>query len=239
MVRVCGARVYALMFAAHNAFLTGAKAVIPVTIKGYSSAASTGGVTSVTIPSHSAGDMVLIWAGGGYANTSWSPVKPAAGGTVPTWTTIDAPGTFQASGYTISTGATITSGNWADARIMIAVVLSGQNATNPIGGHSTGNSGGGNYITGSINSTAVTMSKTDGSSKLLTFIGGYNGGPWSAGPATGYTSLLDSNGLGGNAPTYEPHRLVSKNDTTSGGAAFAVGTLSGCVWESNTIEIVT
>ena len=45
--------------------------------------------TSITLPTHAAGDLIVIFAFKDGATTI--PTVPSAGGTVPTWNTIDGP----------------------------------------------------------------------------------------------------------------------------------------------------
>lgn len=144
--------------------------------------------TSVTIPTHAVGNLIIIFAYDSGATTA--PAPPAAGGTVPAWGSIDSTSgaNVNASGTWsfVATATNHTSGTWTSTSAMIAVVLSGQ-AASPIGGHTEA----GSTANGSSTAPAVTMTNTDGSSQLLHFFG-YNGAiTWSAAP-TGYTQQISN-----------------------------------------------
>lgn len=118
------------MFAARNAFLTGVKTGI--SYKGFSSSTT----TTITLPGHSAGDMIIIFAS--QTSSTTVPTVPSAGGTVPTWTNIYNNTTnpsFQCS-YAIATDSSTTSGTWTNANVLVAAVISGQKATSPVGNSS-------------------------------------------------------------------------------------------------------
>src|SRR4051812_22334553 len=88
------------------------------TIVGQASAAA----TSVAFPAHQAGDMLLVFARG----TAAAPSVPAAGGTVPAWTTLQT-GLANAIGLTVAsfvaTGTTTTTGAWTNATHVCVLVL--------------------------------------------------------------------------------------------------------------------
>jgi hypothetical protein len=87
-------------------------------VQGSGSAAA----TSVAIPAHQAGDMILIFARG----TAAAPSVPAAGGTVPAWATLQT-GLANAIGLTVcafvATAANHTSGTWTNATHIGVLVL--------------------------------------------------------------------------------------------------------------------
>jgi len=190
------------MFSATKLFCSGGRRP-QVTIKGANGAQA----TSVTIPSHAVGDLILIFA---VRASTALPGKPAASGTVPAWVDIDA--SVQGSGYNVRTAYYVatatnhTSGAWASSTAVAAVVLSGQNASNPIGGHA---SNGYTASAGAYPAPAVTMSNTDGSSQLISYAfqayAVFNS--WTV--PGGYTSLITAN--------YSA-ACASKDDTTSDGS---------------------
>ena len=77
--------------------------------------------TTVTIPAHGIGDMIVIMATGTVA-----PTAPAAGGTVPTWSSIST-GSNNSLGitasYAIATATNHTSGTWTSATHMHVLVF--------------------------------------------------------------------------------------------------------------------
>lgn len=172
---------------------------------------STAITTSVTIPIHRVGDLIVIYAfDDGFVT---APAQPAASGTVPAWAAIDnaagasscASGTF----YFVATATNHTSGTWSNTSAMIATVIRNQNITSPIGGHAES----GGTATNGATAPSITMSQTSGTSILLHLFGrrGNVGiSAWSAAPA-GYTSLAAS------VPSH-PISAITKNDTTSDGS---------------------
>jgi len=88
------------------------------TVVGQASAAA----TSVAIPAHQAGDLIIVAARG----TAAAPVKPAAGGTVPAWDTLQS-GIANSMGLTVvaflATGATTTTGVFTSATHICVLVL--------------------------------------------------------------------------------------------------------------------
>lgn len=190
------------MFAAKNVFLTPPAAPsVPVTIQG----TTIGTTSSVTIPSHVAGDIIIIFA---FRNSSTTvPSKPAASGTVPAYVDIDvntgANTVSCRTAYFVATSTTETSGTWTNASAMAAIVCRGQNASTPIGGHAES---GGSSAT--MAAPAVTMSKTDGTSVLLSIFGRSGGGVYNAATA-GYTEQSSHTAV---------TMVNAKNDTTSDGS---------------------
>lgn len=179
--------------------------------------------TTVTIPSHQVGDLIVIYAWSNNLSET-TPDKPAAGGTVPAWVDIDnvSPDVdgFYADGrtvYYVATATNHTSGTWTNGHRMISVVLRGQ-APNPIGGHALNE---GTAVTGAT-APSVTMTKTDGSSLILHFFvrrAAINFGVWDTPPA-GYSKILEDN----TAP-YACFDI--KLDSTSDGSVFQDSTGSG------------
>jgi len=178
---------------------------------------STLAVTAATmsLPPHAPGDLLLV-LGVGSAGTTMSAA--AAGGTVPTWNTIDTsganPGTLLA--WAVATASNHTTGSWTSATpaSMCAIVLRNQAPGSPIGGHAKTS---GQSVTPVV-APAITMAKTNGTSMLLHFIVSRcssGNAAWPVAPA-GYIRQLTHSPV----PAYPTSKLAinSKNDTTSDGA---------------------
>lgn len=169
---------------------------------------------TVTLPAHEIGDLIVVFAWlDSFSVSPSAPSKPSAGGTVPTWTDIDATAgaNFCASrtAYTVATATNHTSGSWTGGnnQAVCAVVLRNPNAS-PIGGHAES---GGTALSGAT-APAITLADSDGSSVLLHFFGRRAGGlsSWSAAPA-GYTSrAATTSGVGVT--------VITKDVTTSDGS---------------------
>lgn len=191
--------------------------------------------SSVAIPAHAAGDLIVIFA---YCTgTITPPTLPTAGGTVPTFTSVMTAaggGTRNAfvAAYGYATGGSDTSGTWTGATSMIAVVLRATTASSPVGGSAVGTAGFGTSIPG----PTVTMTKTDGSSALLYFYGAGDGSnaftSWGAAP-TGMTQQV----AGAYSTAKQGVCLDTKNVTTSAGAESQT-TVGGPYYLSGTIEIL-
>lgn len=116
--------------------------------------------TSAAIPAHQAGDMILVFTRG----TAALPSIPAAGGTVPTWTSPQgaiANGIALCSAYAIATASNHTTGTWTNAAHICVLVLrpdSGKVLT--LGATSSGNANN----TQTIVYPALTCQVVDGSS---------------------------------------------------------------------------
>lgn len=162
--------------------------------------------SSVTLPSHNVGDLILIFAFRDGSTTP--PSAPAASGTVPAWVDIDnvtgAAAAAVHTAYFQATATNHTSGTWSGATAMIAIVVTGQDVSAPIGGHASATF----TSTTTATAPAVTMANTDGSSMLLHFYGHRGETAWGAPPA-GYTFIT----IGGKA------LCNSKNDTTTDGSS--------------------
>nr|WP_237101975.1 hypothetical protein [Mycobacteroides abscessus] len=192
-----------------------------------SAAAST---SSVTIPTHSVGDLIVIFAFNPFSTTA--PTKPSAGGTVPDWNYIDNANSVSGSGCTTAqfkaTATNTTTGTWGSTSHIIAVVVRNQNASSPIGGHAqqAGSSA-------TATAPAVTMSHTDGSSVLLHFYGHSSLGStgWDAAPA-GYTRGATSGAAFSSATA-----LNYKNITTSDGSVGQTGG-QNTSYAAATVEVI-
>jgi hypothetical protein len=135
-------------------------------VKGSNSSAG----TSVAIPAHVAGDLIVICA---YRDGATAlPTKPAAGGTVPAWVDIEAAaGANLNSMYVarfIATANNHTSGTWTNATGLSVIVISGADPAAPIGTHSQAGSA---SATGVVPVQSFVPTKGDGSSIFVTFAG--------------------------------------------------------------------
>jgi len=192
------------------------------TVKGTANAVL---ATSVTIPSHAVGDLIVIFA---YTNgINSAPTAPSASGTVPAWTLVQGGGgNTNGSGawYFIATATNHTSGTWANSTGLTAVVIEDVSTASPIGGFAQANA----------NSTlpvapAITLTNSSGSSCLLYFYGHRNCTAWGSAP-TGFTRRAAVAGTSGLC-------LNTKDDTTTAGSASQTDTGSGG-YRGQTIEIL-
>lgn len=181
------------------------------------SSANWSAASTITIPPHKAGDLILVFAFNTMGTTI--PGMPAVAGTVPAFTSIRTYATRRPgarAAYALATASNHTSGTWSNAGAMGCVVISGQGST-PIGG---------NTVTSTLRTTpttpftipAVTMAQTDGTSALIqSWCAGENIYVGTISVPAGYTvkSTLPSGIDGG---------ISLKNDTTTDGAAQFVGT---------------
>ena len=137
------------------------------------SAASTAASTSVVLPAHQAGDLILVIA----LSTSQATVSiPAAGGTVPTWNAPAAssggslPGVsscrFQ---WAIATGSSTTSGTWTNANRLAAFVFRNVHQTSPLVANGTSNTTG--------TTPSMTLNRTDQTSQVLYAFCGFGTSP--------------------------------------------------------------
>lgn len=116
--------------------------------------------TTVTIPTHQSGDLILLFAYRDGSTTA--PTTPTAGGTVPTWTLIGSTGGNLNSSnfrYAVATGSTTTSGTWTNATELICLVYRGTRVV--------GASAGGGAASTSIAYPALTLQRTDNSSWVV------------------------------------------------------------------------
>ena len=108
-----------------------------MTVQGTASAAT----TSVTMPTHAAGDLLLVFLRRA-ANSVATP--PASGGTVPAWNVAQGAAANSlglSSAWFLATAANHTTGVWANAsHICVLVLRPGAGKTLGVAGSSTGNS---------------------------------------------------------------------------------------------------
>lgn len=169
-------------------------ATCPITIVGYAVSAT----TSIAIPAHQIGDLIVLAA----VSSSTSPVKPAAGGTVPAWAEDlrRVAGQFDSIQHVVAhfvaTATNHTSGTWTNAQKMGVVVLRGQKSgADPIGARGIAI---GTLVPADTTYVGGTsLRDRDGSSLVLQFLARRGGTAWGAVP-TGYTRLASNVGSGGN-----------------------------------------
>lgn len=129
-------------------------------------AASVRTATSITIPAHQVGDLILIFAYRDGSNTA--PPVPAASGTVPTWTQIGTSSGANTNSsrlhYAVATATNTTSGTWTNATGLVVQVYRGAGLPGANGITSSSSSN-------TITYPALTLQKTDGSSWVAAFAG--------------------------------------------------------------------
>lgn len=104
----------------------------PPILKG---ATANGNGGTLTLPSHSVGDLIILYASECNGGTGDAMTIPTASGTVPTWTAIGSGGSTWYTHrmyYTVATATNHTSGTWLYNCPLSAVVISGQHVSNPI-----------------------------------------------------------------------------------------------------------
>jgi hypothetical protein len=184
--------------------------------------------TSVTLPTHAVGDLILVFT---LRDTSGYASVPSAGGTVPTWTSIDT-GTYGPDGLstyanlrvasTIATATNHTSGTWTSAKYIAAVVVSGT-AVSPKGGSAFN----GGTEAGTLTAPAVTLQNAGGSSAIVKVTWNLVSS-WST--PSGYTSRYAD-----AATTF--FQVITKNTTTSDATATTSTTGNGYSWVSYALEL--
>lgn len=182
------------------------------------------GTTSVTIPTHQAGDLIVIAAFRDGSNTA--PSLPAG------WVNLGNPAGANTCSmrlaYRIATNGSTTSGTWTNATSVVCLVYRGVNQDFPIGdvaaasGSST-----------SVSYPALTMVNTGGSSWVAGFSGHRSTNTSLENAPTGMTNRANVNDATDEA---------SGHDTNGGVASWSAqnvsvgGTSSG--WQARTVEIV-
>lgn len=209
------------MFAAHNAFFSGAIAKLNPALKGITG--NDGNVASFALPTHAVGDLILVAAYG----DGPLPSAPSAGGTVPTWTTIGSPPNSIRMAYTIATATNHTLGTWAAGYVISAAVISNPGAT-PIGGSAYGS-----YSSSTTAvAPAITLGNSTGSSLIL-HISFRGNAPAGSTPA-GYTKVLDVTGSNYGYAI----RALTKNVTTTDGSVTVMTEGSAYSTASVSLEIL-
>jgi hypothetical protein len=178
--------------------------------------------TTVTIPAHQIGDLILIFAYRAGNNTA--PSVPAAGGTVPTWTIIGSAsgGNTNSSRlhYAVATATNTTSGTWTSATELIAVVYRG--TKRPGGNNNAGSTG------TSISYPALSMQRTDGTSWVAGFAG-HRTATNVEGSPSGMTNRTSAGTEVANHDT---------NATVSSWSAQSVTVNASSGWRARTVELL-
>ncbi len=124
--------------------------------------AASAGATTVTIPAHQVGDLLVMFAYRDGNNTA--PSLPTG------WTNIGTANGANSNSsrlaYRVTTATNTTSGTWTNATGLVVHVYRGQNIVTPIGENA--NNGGNSAI---VTYPALTMIQTDGSSLVSGFAG--------------------------------------------------------------------
>lgn len=170
-------------------------------------AGASAAATSVAIPTHQVGDLLVVCAYRG--STATVPTVPTAGGTVPTWGAIDsASGSSNAiiTRAAVATATNHTTGTWTNANEIAVLVIRGQDTT-WLGGHAVSAGSGGSSGGANIASASTTLTDSTGSSLLLYFWGIRSASSWGSAPA-GQTRATTSDRLVCN----------TKDDSTSDGS---------------------
>lgn len=185
--------------------------------------------TSITLPTHASGNLILIFA---YNNASTTlPTVPTAGGTVPTWTVIDnTAGASVNAGilyYTVATASNHTSGTWTTATAMSSIVLVGQDST-----VFSGKAQSSGTAANTANAPSITLLDTTGYSFIVHFVGHRNLTAWGTTPG-GYT-LRASDTTGRTA-------IYTKDVTTTDGTLTLAPTNanSGSGFIGKSVEIIS
>ncbi|QFP97644.1 minor tail protein [Mycobacterium phage Huphlepuff] len=170
--------------------------------------------TTVTIPAHQVGDVIVIMA---YNDGATNPSLPSAGGTVPTWNNVhnnNANTNAARVAWATATATNHTSGTWSNSTAVAAIVLRDADPLFPIGARSL------NFGSASNQSVADALTTdlwdNEGLSQLLYGHGHKTVTAWSAAPS-GFTRLGQVN---------TELAVNVKNDSTTDGAATQVATTS-------------
>lgn len=158
------------------------------------------------MPSHQAGDLLLIFA---YrTGSTTAPTVPTGSGyaSVNSGTGGGGSNNSYAIGWKIATSSSDVSGTWTNATFLQCQVFRGQHATAPIGASSitTGQSSG-----TTITLPALTLQRTDGTS----FVAGFYGHRTNFTPPTSNTAALtyrsSTNSASGSVGQYSTNAAVS------------------------------
>ena len=175
---------------------------------------------TVTIPTHQSGDLILLFA---YKDGSATSITtPTAGGTVPTWISINFGGSSFNSvnfRYAVATGSNTTSGTWTTATEIFCLVYRG---TKNIGASAAANS-----TTNVISYPALTLNRTDSTSWIVGVAGHRSATNVEQAPS-GMTNRVSS---GTEAAGHDT------NGTVSSWSAQTVTVNASSGWRSVTVEL--
>lgn len=176
--------------------------------------------TTVTIPTHQAGDLILLFA---YKDGSATSIgTPTAGGTVPSWISINFGGSSLNSTnfrYAVATASNTTSGTWSTATEIFCLVYRGTKAI--------GASAAANNTTNVISYPELTLNRANGTSWVVGVAGHRSATNVEQAP-TGMTNRVSS---GTEAAGHDTDGTVSSWSTQT----VTVNASSG--WRSVTVEL--
>lgn len=181
------------------------------------------GTTTATIPTHQAGDLMIIWAFRSGSNST--PTVPTG------WTSIKTNVTNSAgavAAWKIAVSSTDTSGTWTNATGLVCMVYRGTNQTAPIGGSATNTA-----ASTTVNYPALTMTVTNGSSWVVGVAAHRSTNTTIETPPTGMTNRADLVGGSDEVVGHDTNGGVSSWSSTNVSVG---GTSSG--WASVTFELV-
>ena len=187
---------------------------------------SSTGVTSATLPSHQAGDLIVAFA---YRDDSTTvPTQPSG----VNWTSIATAnnGNTNSSrlGYKIAVSSSETTGTWSNATSVIFAVYRGVNQTTPIGGN-TGTNG----SSTNISFPTVTLTQNRGDSWVLGFAGHRS---TNVAIDTAPSNMINRNSVSDATDEAAIHDTDGGVTSWSATVAAVGGTSSG--WSARTLEIL-
>jgi len=189
--------------------------------------------TSVTIPAHRPGDLIVMFVKASAINTL--PTIPTASGTVPSWQNVaNTSGTGSSYSHSrvccyLATANNHTSGTWTNATGFIVAVV---RRASGIGGIAFSVPAAQNPAT-SWTAPAVNLFKSNTTSLVLHFYGWENSTVFTVNAApTGYTRQYD-------ARTTEVGLAFNTKNVSGSAPAIAQTTTSGTAWYSNfSVEVL-
>lgn len=188
--------------------------------------AATAAATSITIPTHQAGDLIVIFA---FRDGSTTAPTVPAGWFVPPNSTTSVTGCSAAIAYKFATSSSEASGTWTNATHLSVAVYRGIAANTGFAQFTFG--------TGTTNSLSYPAQsnwiRTDSTSWALRFLGHVNANATATAP-TGYTNRADF-GSGGSARV-AVHDSNGTVNSVSAGAVTSTGTAGG--WIACTVELI-
>lgn len=207
-----------LMMAKTAMLMVGGRVVPPLSYVGAAGA----NADNVTLPSHQAGDLIIIMAGNRGPGT---PSPSLASG----YTSLDAFANFvhysERIGYKYAASSSETSGSWSNATDVLALVYRGIKTGGPFGAGYVRS-----VITGvipSIDYNGITLDKTDNSSWVLCLLACYAGGPTTPPTGTTFRSQIAN-------PT---DGRIAAFDTNGGVTSWSTHTVTGSTTEPFTYSI--
>lgn len=167
--------------------------------------------TSIALPAHAAGDLIVIAAWRSASNTV--PGKPAAGGTVPTWADIDATNGTNAcamrTAAVVATANNHTSGTWSSASSLAVIVIRG--VAPAIGDHARQG-----WSQTNAPAPALSLQDPSGAAIILRFHAHSVAGTWPTAPAGHTRQAAATNGLCLNMKTVTTTCPVISQNTQTG-----------------------